>query len=68
MLLSQLLHHYPVLNIKIRTVPSLAMLESDDEEVVLLFSDKVAVCIDGPSLWMAIRIGYSQTKYGEQFF
>ncbi|KAI8912196.1 Rab3 GTPase-activating protein regulatory subunit N-terminus-domain-containing protein [Powellomyces hirtus] len=68
LLMSHLLNASPVISIKLRTVKSLTALtsnEPDADEVLIVYGDKKAVSIDGPSLWMAVKVVAGHKEIGE---
>ncbi|KAJ3046824.1 Rab3 GTPase-activating protein non-catalytic subunit [Rhizophlyctis rosea] len=59
MLVSQLFNPAPIISLKLRTVPTFTN-EGDTDEVLIVYADKRAVCIDGASLWVCMRLANAQ--------
>jgi hypothetical protein len=55
MIFSQKWHHTPVKRIKLRQVASHSSAMGETEELFIIYQDRKVVCIEGNSLWIAIR-------------
>lgn len=69
LLTEQQLETTPVISMKIRTPPAVFKVTShlaanDDEDITILFRGNKAVCIDGQSLWMVLRVCDGQRESG----
>ncbi|KAI8822260.1 Rab3 GTPase-activating protein regulatory subunit N-terminus-domain-containing protein [Fimicolochytrium jonesii] len=68
LLISHLLNLSPVIGIKIRTITPTSLatsIEPDGDEVLIIYGDSKAVSIDGPSVWMAIKVVAGYKDFGE---
>ncbi|KAJ3181860.1 Rab3 GTPase-activating protein non-catalytic subunit [Gaertneriomyces sp. JEL0708] len=68
-LLSQHFHTSNVKAIHLRTVAPTKLYEAssaaDTDEVLIVYEDNVVVSIDGPSLWMAVKVAAGYKEAGE---
>ncbi|ORX48964.1 hypothetical protein BCR36DRAFT_328764 [Piromyces finnis] len=55
LILSYWLHNAPLIKIKIRSIGSQLYGPPDNDELILLYEDKIAVIIDGLNLWYTLR-------------
>ncbi|KAJ3171776.1 Rab3 GTPase-activating protein non-catalytic subunit [Geranomyces variabilis] len=66
--MSHLLNPSPIISIKLRAVTAISLVanaEPDADEVLIVHDDKTAVSIDGPSLWMAVKVVAGHREIGE---
>ncbi|KAJ3169908.1 Rab3 GTPase-activating protein non-catalytic subunit [Geranomyces variabilis] len=66
--MSHLLNPSSIISIKLRAVSAVSLVvgaEPDADEVLIVHDDKTAVSIDGPSLWMAVKVVAGHREIGE---
>ncbi|KAG0237927.1 Rab3 GTPase-activating protein non-catalytic subunit [Actinomortierella wolfii] len=65
LLVVQQLHHTPVISLKAR-IGSGKMPGEDDDEMTIVYEGGRVVCIEGESLWVALRVSNNQGKSQER--